>query len=174
MWGQRMKHKMYIPLESADRAAPQHHSVQDAETEVDGSQVLVIGGSLGPPAIGRKEPPLPMGPGSDCHTVTDRWTSRSLTLLPVQETLKNIFPVFSICHKQLSVLKQMNLSSNFSSVSTRSWKIPEPSIFHLEQVQRVCSECHYFRFFVLLFFLHIRFLAKVPAVFSYPFSVVLQ
>lgn len=132
--------------------------------------MLAMGVSHGPPATGRAQPPmLHVVPGSDSHTAADHCISRLLTLLPVQEMLKNLSVVFSIFHKQLSVLKQMNLSSNFSSVSTGSQKSPQPSIFHLKQVQRICSECHYFCFLYSCFSYILDFSPK-----SQLFSLVLS
>lgn len=127
--------KMYNPLESSESAASQHHSVQATEKEVDGSRVLAMGVSHGPPAAGRARPPLLfVVPGSDSHAITDHCSSRLLTVLPVQEMLKSLFVVLSIFHKQLSVLKQMNLSSIFSLVFTGSQKSPQHSIFHLKHL----------------------------------------
>lgn len=92
---------MYIPLESIKSAAPQQHLVQATEKEVDGSQALVIGVSTR-----RAKPPLLLVvPGSDLHTITDHCSSRLLTLLAVQDMLKNLFVVVSILNKNLPVLR---------------------------------------------------------------------
>lgn len=159
--------KMYTAPESTENTVPQHHAVQVTEKEEDGSWVLVIGTSHEPPQANRLKPPLIFVPGS-CD-----WALYFQTLPTVQEMLKNLFDVLSIFHKHLSVLKQ-NLPFVFSSVFCGGDKKAHNPVSSISSrfIEFVLNVTIFVS--VLLFLLRIRFLTKVPAVFSRPFSMVLQ
>lgn len=106
--------------------------MQASEKGVDGSQVLVMGASCESPHTSKAKPALlPTVLGSSDST------SRLLTLFPVQEIPKKLSDVLFIFHKYLCVLEE-SLTSLFPLGEPK--KSLQPSIFHLRQVQRICSE----------------------------------
>lgn len=159
--------KMHIALESTESTIPKNHSVQVTEKEEGGGWVLVMRTSHEPPQANKLNSPLLLAP-ENCD-----WVLHFQTLHTAQEMLKNLFDVLSIFHKHLSVLKQ-NLPFVFSSVFCGGDKKAHNPVSSISSRFREFVLNITIFVLVLLFLLHIRFLTKVPAVFSCPFSMVLQ
>lgn len=93
-------------------------------------QILAMRVSHGPLAIGRAQPPLLLVvTQSNSPSIADHCSSRLLTLLPVQEMLKNLFVFFSI-FQQTSFCPQTDefiLCLFFSF----HWETKKPTAQHL-------------------------------------------